>query len=320
MPLTRPIPVTTDAAQQRLELELLLKQPVPDPEQLERSLPLLNALNEISPDRWRDLQALPIAVDEQQLDIAIPSQWGESEWQALIDQLPQNGRTIRLHPTLHDDLIRALTAEPSEQPTPSAPGEAPFEARALTTSQPNQNKTESEVSLEDEASSFLDDFKTEGVLETAEDEEAALSANAVDLESSLRDADASPVVALVDRILLQAMSVGASDIHVEPQQKGLRLRYRQDGVLQQYVEPLPSRFGEKVCLRLLDSSATQLGLDKLISNPTTLELVRDLGAKPFGMILVTGPTGSGKSTTLYSLLAERNDPGINISTVEDPIE
>ena len=85
MPLTRPIPVTTDAAQQRLELELLLKQPVPDPEQLERSLPLLNALNEISPDRWRDQQALPIAVDERQLDIAIPSQWGESEWQALID-------------------------------------------------------------------------------------------------------------------------------------------------------------------------------------------------------------------------------------------
>ena len=86
------------------------------------------------------------------------------------------------------------------------------------------------------------------------------------------------------------------------------------------VNTLPSRFGEKVCLRLLDSSATQLGLDKLISNPDTLTTVRDLGAKPFGMILVTGPTGSGKSTTLYSLLAERNDPGINISTVEDPIE
>jgi type IV pilus assembly protein PilB len=175
------------------------------------------------------------------------------------------------------------------------------------------------------------------------------------------------VVALVDRILLQAMSVSASDIHVEPQQTGLRLRYRQDGVLQQYIEPLParlipavtsrfkiladmdiaerrqaqdgrirrrykdqtidfrvntlpSRFGEKICLRLLDSNATQLGLDKLISDPQALALVRDLGSKPFGMILVTGPTGSGKSTTLYSLLAERNDPGINISTVEDPIE
>ena len=367
MPLTRPIPVTTDAAQQRLELELLLKQPVPDPEQLERSLPLLNALNEISPDRWRDLQALPIAVDEQQLDIAIPSQWGESEWQALIDQLPQNGRTIRLHPTLHDDLIRALAPEPSKQPTPSAHDQQPSETPDPPNNQISQGKTESPVSLEEEASSFLEGFSTEGVLEAAEDDEAVLAANAVDLESSLQDAKASPVVALVDRILLQAMSVGASDIHVEPQQKGLRLRYRQDGVLQQYVEPLPSRlipavtsrfkiladldiaerrqaqdgrirrryrdrvvdfrvntlpsrFGEKVCLRLLDSSATQLGLDKLISNPTTLELVRDLGAKPFGMILVTGPTGSGKSTTLYSLLAERNDPGINISTVEDPIE
>ena len=301
------------------------------------------------------------------MDIAIPSQWGESEWQALIDQLPQNGRTIRLHPTLHDDLIRALAPEPSKQPTPSAHDQQPSETPDPATNQDNQGETESPVSLEEEASSFLEGFSTEGVLETAEDEDAALAANAVDLESNLKDAKASPVVALVDRILLQAMSVGASDIHVEPQQKGLRLRYRQDGVLQQYVEPLPSRlipavtsrfkiladldiaerrqaqdgrirrryrdrvvdfrvntlpsrFGEKVCLRLLDSSATQLGLDKLISNPTTLELVRDLGAKPFGMILVTGPTGSGKSTTLYSLLAERNDPGINISTVEDPIE
>ena len=205
------------------------------------------------------------------------------------------------------------------------------------------------------------------MLENDEDDDTQLARDAIDLETSLKDAEASPVVTLVDRILLQAMSVNASDIHVEPQQKGLRLRFRQDGVLQQYVEPLPSRlvpavtsrfkiladldiaerrqaqdgrirrkyrdrvidfrvntlpsrFGEKVCLRLLDSGATQLGLDKLISDPDALALVRDLGSKPFGMILVTGPTGSGKSTTLYSLLAERNDPGINISTVEDPIE
>ncbi|GIS14141.1 MAG: hypothetical protein CM15mP116_07240 [Synechococcus sp.] len=205
------------------------------------------------------------------------------------------------------------------------------------------------------------------MLESDEDDDAQLARDAIDLEASLKDAEASPVVTLVDRILLQAMAVGASDIHVEPQQKGLRLRFRQDGVLQQYVEPLPSRlipavtsrfkiladldiaerrqaqdgrirrkyrdrvidfrvntlpsrFGEKVCLRLLDSGATQLGLDKLIDDPDALALVRELGSKPFGMILVTGPTGSGKSTTLYSLLAERNDPGINISTVEDPIE
>ena len=86
------------------------------------------------------------------------------------------------------------------------------------------------------------------------------------------------------------------------------------------VNSLPSRYGEKIVLRILDSSSTQLGLDKLISDPDTLALVRETASRPFGLILVTGPTGSGKSTSLYSILAERNDPGVNISTAEDPIE
>jgi type IV pilus assembly protein PilB len=86
------------------------------------------------------------------------------------------------------------------------------------------------------------------------------------------------------------------------------------------VNTLPSRYGEKVVLRILDNSATQLGLDKLITDEETLDTVRELASRPFGLILVTGPTGSGKSTTLYSVLAERNDPGVNISTAEDPIE
>ena len=340
MPRIRPIPETTDPAQLRLELELLHQRPVPGPDQLNGALSLLQAVDSIPADQWKTLRVLPLSVDAETLDIAIPSGWGEPEWQALINALPETGRTVRLHAVLQQDLDHALSqAEPSPKTS----------------------------SVEATASSFLEGFQTDGVLETTEDTAADVSQDAMDLEASLKDADASPVVALVDRILLQAMSVNASDIHVEPQQKGLRLRYRQDGVLQQYVEPLPSRlipavtsrfkiladldiaerrqaqdgrirrryrervvdfrvntlpsrFGEKVCLRLLDSSATQLGLDKLISNPVTLDLVRELGSKPFGMILVTGPTGSGKSTTLYSLLAERNDPGINISTVEDPIE
>ena len=340
MPRIRPIPETTDPAQLRLELELLHQRPVPGPDQLNGALSLLQAVDSIPADQWKTLRVLPLSVDAETLDIAIPSGWGEPEWQALINALPETGRTVRLHAVLQQDLDHALSqAEPSPKTS----------------------------SVEAAASSFLEGFQTDGVLETTEDTAADVSQDAMDLETSLKDADASPVVALVDRILLQAMSVNASDIHVEPQQKGLRLRYRQDGVLQQYVEPLPSRlipavtsrfkiladldiaerrqaqdgrirrryrervvdfrvntlpsrFGEKVCLRLLDSSATQLGLDKLISNPVTLDLVRELGSKPFGMILVTGPTGSGKSTTLYSLLAERNDPGINISTVEDPIE
>ncbi|MEL7036066.1 MAG: GspE/PulE family protein [Cyanobacteria bacterium J06592_8] len=86
------------------------------------------------------------------------------------------------------------------------------------------------------------------------------------------------------------------------------------------VNSLPSRYGEKIVLRILDSSSTQLGLDKLITDDETLAMVRETASRPFGLILVTGPTGSGKSTSLYSILAERNDPEINISTAEDPIE
>ena len=186
-----------------------------------------------------------------------------------------------------------------------------------------------------------------------------------DLEASSQAA-LSPVMSLVDRILIEALTNAASDIHVEPQEEGLQIRFRQDGVLRIVdtlprtlipavtsrlkimadldiaerrmpqdgrirrnfrgrtmdfrVSTLPSRYGEKVVMRLLDSGATQLGLDTLITDATSRETLRDLGSKPFGMILVTGPTGSGKSTTLYALLAERNEPGINISTVEDPIE
>ena len=95
--------------------------------------------------------------------------------------------------------------------------------------------------VEETAATYLEEFTVDGVLEEDPEEQAEQSSGTIDLEASLRDADASPVVSLEDRILLQAMSVGASDIHVEPQQKGLRLRYRQDGVHQQYIEPLPGR-------------------------------------------------------------------------------
>jgi type IV pilus assembly protein PilB len=195
---------------------------------------------------------------------------------------------------------------------------------------------------------------------------AEVPINVEDLEASSRAADLSPVMTLVDRVLIEALTSGASDIHVEPQEEGLLVRFRQDGVLRSIdtlprsmtpaitsrlkimadldiaerrlpqdgrirrnfrgrtmdfrVSTLPSRHGEKVVLRLLDSGATQLGLDTLITDTAARASLREIGAKPFGMVLVTGPTGSGKSTTLYALLAERNDPGINICTVEDPIE
>ncbi|MBD2578551.1 GspE/PulE family protein [Oscillatoria sp. FACHB-1406] len=182
-----------------------------------------------------------------------------------------------------------------------------------------------------------------------------------------QDAEGAPIVNLVNKILMKALQDGVSDIHVEPQEESLRVRFRKDGVLQQAFESLPkkiagavsarfkimaeldiaerrmpqdgkirrvfqgrkvdfrvstlpSRYGEKVVLRILDNTQTQLGLDILITDPDTLQIVRDMASRPFGLILVTGPTGSGKSTSLYSVLAERNDPGVNISTAEDPIE
>jgi type IV pilus assembly protein PilB len=189
----------------------------------------------------------------------------------------------------------------------------------------------------------------------------------LDIGSAQADAEGAPIINLVNKILMKALQDGVSDIHVEPQEESLRVRFRKDGVLQQAfdnfpkkiagavsarfkimaeldiaerrmpqdgkirrmfngrkidfrVSTLPSRYGEKVVLRILDNTQTQLGLDLLISDPETLDIVREMASRPFGLILVTGPTGSGKSTSLYSVLAERNDPGVNISTAEDPIE
>lgn len=177
----------------------------------------------------------------------------------------------------------------------------------------------------------------------------------------------TPIITLVNKILARALQEGASDIHIEPQEETLRIRFRRDGVLHQAFSPIPgkvtpsvvarfkimadldiaerrapqdgkirriyqgrkvdfrvntipSRYGEKVCLRILDNTATQLGLDKLITSEETLNIVRELASRPYGLILVTGPTGSGKSTSLYSVLAERNSPDVNINTAEDPIE
>lgn len=187
-----------------------------------------------------------------------------------------------------------------------------------------------------------------------------------DFDEDEDDADAAPIVRLANAILANAIKKGVSDIHIEPQETALRLRYRIDGVL--HVEPplpkriasalasrfkimtdlniaekrlpqdgrlrrriggrnidfrvstLPSKFGEKIVMRILDNSNTQLGLEILFCYPELLNKIRELVQRPYGIIFVTGPTGSGKTTSLYSILGERNTPEVNISTAEDPIE
>jgi type IV pilus assembly protein PilB len=188
--------------------------------------------------------------------------------------------------------------------------------------------------------------------------------NELDLEKSAGDA---PVIKLVNLILLDAIRKGASDIHVEPFEKQLRVRYRIDGMLYEVMKPpvklkhaitsrikimsnldiaerrlpqdgriklkmgknkemdfrvsvLPVIWGEKIVLRLLDKSNLQIDMTKLGFEEKVLETFKKSIHQPYGMILITGPTGSGKTTTLYSVLSELNTTETNISTAEDPVE
>ncbi|MBO6974098.1 MAG: type II/IV secretion system protein [Prochlorococcus marinus CUG1435] len=175
-----------------------------------------------------------------------------------------------------------------------------------------------------------------------------------------------PVIAGVASILSKCFTVKGSDIHVEPLEDRLRIRYRIDGVLveafafpKSHVSPiisrikimskldisekrlpqdgrircllrgrksdfrvstLPGRWGEKVVLRALESDNSVLNLSKLITEKIELNLIQNMSNSPYGIVIIVGPTGSGKSTTLYSMLSELNKPGVNISTVEDPVE
>ncbi len=187
-----------------------------------------------------------------------------------------------------------------------------------------------------------------------------------DLSLSI-EIEAAPVVKLVNLILMDAIKRGASDIHLEPYEKVLRVRYRIDGVLHEIMRPsmtmrdaivsrlkilarldiserrlpqdgriklrlsraktvdfrvsvLPTLFGEKVVMRLLDPSSLQLDMTKLGYEAQSLAWLKKAIHQPYGMVLVTGPTGSGKTVSLYSAVAELNQPGVNISTAEDPVE
>jgi type IV pilus assembly protein PilB len=188
--------------------------------------------------------------------------------------------------------------------------------------------------------------------------------NVLELEKASEDA---PVVRLVNMVLLNAIKKGASDIHIEPYEKKLRVRYRIDGVLLEEMTPplklknaissrvkimssldiaerrlpqdgriklklgkgremdfrvsvLPTLWGEKIVMRLLDKGNLQLDMTKLGFDVKPLEDFLWAIRQPWGMVLVTGPTGSGKTTTLYSALQELNKTAHNISTAEDPVE
>jgi len=201
-------------------------------------------------------------------------------------------------------------------------------------------------------------------IEFADDEPQQPSQAEAAAATEVEDA---PIVRFLNKVLMDAITLGASDIHFEPYEKQYRIRMRVDGVLRDHLAPplsirdklvsrikvlakldisekrvpqdgrmrlvlsatrtidfrvstLPTLFGEKTVMRILDATQAQMGIDALGYDPDQKALLIDAITRPYGMVLVTGPTGSGKTVSLYSCLNLLNKPGINISTAEDPAE
>lgn len=219
-----------------------------------------------------------------------------------------------------------------------------------------QAATGTEIEGMDEAEGLED-------LELGDTSDEGADATGVDASGT----DDTPVVRFVNKVLVDAIKRGASDIHFEPYETNYRVRFRMDGILKAVAGPpvklsarissrlkvmsgldiaerrvpqdgriklnlsktksmdfrvstCPTLFGEKVVLRILDGSAAKLGIDKLGYEDDQKELFLDAIANPYGMVLVTGPTGSGKTVSLYTALNILNTESRNISTVEDPVE
>ncbi|MDQ3752662.1 MAG: Flp pilus assembly complex ATPase component TadA [Actinomycetota bacterium] len=211
-------------------------------------------------------------------------------------------------------------------------------------------------------------YRLDGAAESLVEQATALKDDTKEIEAALESAGAqdAPIIKLVNLLITQAVNDRVSDIHIEPEERGLRVRYRVDGVLHEVMHPpksvqagiasrlkimaeiniaerripqdgriglvvqgkqidlrvatLPTVHGEKIVLRILDKSSVLLKLQDLGFAPDNFTRYEKSFRKPYGAILVTGPTGSGKTTTLYATLNILNHPGVNIITVEDPVE
>ncbi len=214
---------------------------------------------------------------------------------------------------------------------------------------------------QDAASKLADMVGDELNLDLGGDDKAAT------MVEDASDVDDAPVVRFLQKVLMDAIQGGASDIHFEPYEKFYRIRFRVDGELREIAQPplaikeklasrikvisrldisekripqdgrmklvlsatraidfrvstLPTLFGEKIVMRILDPSSAKLGIDALGYDPDQKESLTEAIVRPYGMVLVTGPTGSGKTVSLYTCLNILNKPGVNIATAEDPAE
>ncbi|MGI4935579.1 MAG: type IV-A pilus assembly ATPase PilB, partial [Janthinobacterium lividum] len=205
------------------------------------------------------------------------------------------------------------------------------------------------------------------IIDFVDDDAGGNAASAAAADQASADVDDAPVVRFLQKILIDAINMGASDLHFEPFEKYYQIRFRVDGILREIAQPplaikeklasrikviskldisekrvpqdgrmklvltktrsidfrvstLPTLFGEKIVMRILDATQAQMGIESLGYDADQKETLMNAIQRPYGMVLVTGPTGSGKTVSLYTCLNILNKPGINISTAEDPAE
>ncbi len=275
---------------------------------------------------------------------------------AVLDIIPES--TARGHMIIAYDqtpeLLRVAMADPSDRQI--------VEFVRKKVDQPVEVAVASAGAVRDTLSNYQESLEAE-LDDVVSKELKLVNEIADDLGKAAEDL---PIVRITQAILKHAIMEGASDIHIEPTEKDVVIRYRVDGILHDMlvlpkavlagliarikvlsnlkidehrlpqdgrfmiesdeykvafrVSTLPVFDGEKVVMRLLDESGKKLGLDDIGIRKEALELMRRIIQRPHGMVLVTGPTGSGKTTTLYAAMKEVNTADVNISTIEDPIE
>ena len=312
------------------------------------------------------------AISEEDLLEALSDQLGLPYWRELeekgIDQIPVSKvpitfyRQHRLFPiAFAEGVVQVAVADPLDI--------QPLDDLAVFLGVPVERVLSSERAVMGAINRFYDreTDSTEQVMQDLEEEDLGALANEIEETDDLLDlASEAPVIRLVNSILFQAVRARASDIHLEPFERELKVRYRIDGLLYNILYPpkrlqaaissrikvmanlniaerrlpqdgririrvgekdidirvsvVPTAYGERIVLRLLDKTSILMGLEEIGMPQECYERHQRLIKRSNGIILVTGPTGSGKTTTLYATLNKINAPELNIITVEDPIE
>lgn len=277
----------------------------------------------------------------------------------LLSKVPM--RFLRSHvviPLMQDGQKVILTSNPNDL--------APLDEIALLLKGDVNYAVSSSEAITEAINKYYPLEASKEVMEELAEEEGGIDLGEIEEKDILEMANDAPIIKLVNHILYQAVKENSSDIHIEPFEKELRVRYRIDGVMYQKLLPpkryqaaivsrikimanlniaekrlpqdgrinikiadkpidirvsvLPSNFGERVVMRLLDKSKGTVDLEKLGFSDRDYKIIANNITRPNGIILVTGPTGSGKTSTLYSILSRLNKPDVTIITVEDPVE